>query len=166
MTLKESLEDLPNEKWVNAFGYDGIYEVSSLGRIKSLQREVNTRWGTPRIVKEKILKQCVRKAKNGRLDGLMVFLDKSRSCSKLIYQSFYPEVGFNKNECVMHINKDCLDNRIDNLKKVTRKKSKQTDMVKSVRTIISTSKNLKKAIKANKEFYKKQNLDYDKKRSE
>lgn len=147
------LDDLPNEKWVDAFGYDGIYEVSSLGRIKSLQREVNTRWGTPRIVEEKILKQSVRKAKNGRVDGLIVSLDKTKNSAKFIYQSFYPDVDFKKNECVMHINKDCLDNRIENLKKVTRKKSKKTDMVKSVRTIIATQKNLKKAIETNKDFY-------------
>ena len=105
---------------------------------KSLQREVNTRWGTPRIVQEKILKQSITKAENGRIEGLIVSLDKTKNSSKFIYQSFYPEVDFKKNECVMHINKDSLDNRIENLKKVTRKKSKQTDMVKSVRTIIAT----------------------------
>ena len=147
------LEDLPNEEWVDAFGYDGIYQVSSLGRVKSLQREVNTRWGTPRIVQEKILKQSITKAENGRIEGLIVSLDKTKNSSKFIYQSFYPEVDFKKNECVMHINKDSLDNRIENLKKVTRKKSKQTDMVKSVRTIIATPKNLEKAIETNKEFY-------------
>lgn len=147
------LEDLPNEKWVDAFGYDGIYEVSSLGRVKSLQREANTRWGTPRIVKEKILKQSLRKSKDGKIDGLIINLDKSKNPTKFIYQSFYPNVDFEENECVMHINKNCLDNRIENLKKVTRKKSKQTDMVKSVRTIIATPKNLKKASETKKEFY-------------
>lgn len=147
------LEDLPNEKWVDAFGYDGIYEVSNLGRVKSLQREANTRWGTPRIVEEKILKQSIRKVKNGRIDGLIVSLGKTKNSAKFIFQSFFPELDFLKNECVMHINKDCLDNRIENLKKVTRKKSKQTDMVKSARTIISTPKNLQKAVETNKDFY-------------
>ena len=75
---KLSLNDLPNEKWIDAFEYDGIYEVSSLGRIKSLQREVNTRWGTPRIVEEKILKQSIIKAKNGRIDGLVVTIFKKK----------------------------------------------------------------------------------------
>jgi uncharacterized protein (DUF983 family) len=147
------LEDLPNEKWIDAFCYDGIYEVSNLGRIKSLQREANTKWGTPRIVEEKILKQGIKKAKNGRIDGLLVSLDKTKNSAKFIYQSFFPDLDFLKNECVMHINKNCLDNRIENLKKVTRKKSKQTDMVKSVRTIISTPDNLNKANERNKEFY-------------
>ena len=145
---------LPNEKWIDAFEYDGIYEVSSLGRIKSLQREVNTRWGTPRIVEEKILKQSIIKAKNGRIDGLVVTIfKKGKQSGRFVFQSFYPKIDFLKNECVMHINKKCLDNRIENLKKVTRKKSKQTDMVKSARTIIATPNNLKKANETNKEFY-------------
>ena len=147
------LEDLENEIWVDAFGFDGIYEVSNLGRIKSLQREVNTRWGTPRLKEELILKQSVRKHKNGRVDGLIVTLDKSYNSSRFIFQSFFPNIDFLKNECVMHINKNCLDNRIVNLKKVTRKKSKQTDMVKSERTIVAVPKNLQKAELAKVEFY-------------
>ena len=110
-----------------------------------MQREVNTRWGTPRLKEELILKQSVRKHKNGRVDGLIVTLDKSYNSSRFIFQSFFPNIDFLKNECVMHINKNCLDNRIVNLKKVTRKKSKQTDMVKSERTIVAVPKNLQKA---------------------
>jgi hypothetical protein len=147
------LEDLPNEIWVDAFTYDGIYEVSNLGRVKSCRREVNTRWGTPRMKEEKILKQSIVKASNGRIDGLNVSLDKTVRPSRLIFQSFYPEVDFKKNECVMHINKNVLDNRIENLEKVTRKTSKNTDMVKSVRTILATPLNLAKAVEVNKEFY-------------
>lgn len=90
------LEDLENEIWVDAFGFDGIYEVSNLGRIKSLQREVNTRWGTPRLKEELILKQSVRKHKNGRVDGLIVTLDKSYNSSRFIFQSFFPNIDFLK----------------------------------------------------------------------
>jgi len=148
-----NLEDFTNEIWVDVFDYDGVYEVSNLGRFKSLQREANTRWGSTRTVQEKILKQSVRKAENGRIDGLQVYVGKTKNSAKFIFQSFFPEIDFKKNECVMHINKDCLDNRIENLKKVTRKKSKQNDMVKSIRTIIATPKNLQKAVETNKEFY-------------
>lgn len=143
------LEDLENEIWVDAFEFDGIYEVSNLGRIKSLQREVNTRWGTPRLKEELILKQSI-----GDSDNLTVsLLGKTKSVSRLIFNSFYPNVDFLENECVMHKNKKIMDNRLENLKKVTRKKSKQTDMVKSEKTIIATPKNLKKAAEAQKEFY-------------
>ena len=148
-----NIEDLPNEIWVDMFGFDGIYEVSNLGRIKSPQREINTRWGTPRIKKEIILKQSIIKKSTGRVDGLIITIDKSRNSAPLIFKSFYPEIEFEENECIMHINKNALDNRIENLKKVTRKISKNTDMKKSFRTILATPLNLSKAIEVNKEFY-------------
>jgi hypothetical protein len=149
-----TLKNFDGEVWVDAFEYDGIYEVSNLGRIKSLRRESNTRWGTPRIVHERILKQSIVKDKNGNIAGLNITIfKKTKNVSRFIFTSFYPEIDFEENECVMHKNKNLLDNRLDNLKKVTRKKSKQTDMDRSAKTIIATSKNIKKAIEANKEFY-------------
>jgi len=139
----KNIEDLENEIWVDAYGYDGIYEVSNLGRIKSLQREANTRWGTPRIVKEKILTQSIIRP-NGS-ESLIISLDKTYTSIRFIFNSFYPDEKFNKNECVMHINMNLLDNRICNLKKVTRVKSKKTDLIKSKKTIIATKKNIEKA---------------------
>lgn len=49
------LEDLPNEVWVDVYGYDGIYEVSNLGRVKSLERYVSNGRGGKMSVKERIL---------------------------------------------------------------------------------------------------------------
>ena len=43
------------KKWIDALGFDGIYEVSNYGRIKSLGRYVNIRNGQ-RWVKERIRK--------------------------------------------------------------------------------------------------------------
>lgn len=36
--LDIDLTDLPNEVWVSCFAYDGLYEVSNLGRVKSVDR--------------------------------------------------------------------------------------------------------------------------------
>lgn len=47
------------EEWRPVVGYEGLYEVSSLGRVRSLDRTVilgNTRKGTERKLKGKILK--------------------------------------------------------------------------------------------------------------
>lgn len=147
------IEDLENEVWIDILGYDGIYQASSLGRVKSLRREVNTRWGTPRIIEDRILKQNIIKAENGRVDGLIVWVDKTLRSARVIFKAFYPEVDFMENECVMHINKDVLDNRIENLAKATREVSKGVDMVKSVRTIIATPKNLQVAKELNKLYF-------------
>ena len=34
-----SLENLPNEEWRDVVGYEGLYQVSNLGRVKSLPRK-------------------------------------------------------------------------------------------------------------------------------
>ena len=36
-----SLEDMEGEIWKDVVGYEGIYQVSNLGRIKSLDKRVN-----------------------------------------------------------------------------------------------------------------------------
>ena len=36
-----SLEDLPNEEWRDVVGYEGLYQVSNMGRIKSLNTSKN-----------------------------------------------------------------------------------------------------------------------------
>lgn len=43
------------EIWKDIEGYEGMYQVSNLGRVKSLSRRCSTHWGT-RLVPEKILK--------------------------------------------------------------------------------------------------------------
>lgn len=147
------LDNLDGEEWVDVLGYDGQYEVSNLGRVKSLSREVNTRWGTPRLIKEKILKQTNR-IRRGYVDGLIINLgSKTYNVSKVIFTSFYPLVEFGLNECVMHKNKNLLDNRLINLVKTTRKTSKSFDMSKSKRTIKSIPLNLDKAQKSRYEYF-------------
>ena len=47
---------LMEEIWKDVVGYEGLYQVSSLGRVKSLERLVkNDNKGGFRLIKEKIL---------------------------------------------------------------------------------------------------------------
>ena len=55
-------EDLPGEVWVDAYGFDGIYEVSNKGRIRSLDRLIRHPNGE-RMMKGRILSQCKVKHK-------------------------------------------------------------------------------------------------------
>ena len=48
---KEIWKDIPN--------YEGFYQVSNLGRVKSLDKYVSYKDGRIRFYKSKILKQCI-----------------------------------------------------------------------------------------------------------
>lgn len=106
------LVDMPNEEWRDAYGYDGYYMVSNLGRIKSLKRWVQTsRHGF--YTKERIMKQVnnrgMRMIKTS-IDGIKI----GHNVSNLVANVFIrlKEEG----EVVIHKNKKPWDNRLCNLK--------------------------------------------------
>lgn len=112
------LDDLPGEIWVDAFGFDGVYEVSNMGRIKSLARWVSNGKS------ERKVKECIRKqslSKDGRLTCPFRIDNKKYSINipELIYKSFYNDISIGKNECIMHKNKLTSDNRLSNLRLVS-----------------------------------------------
>jgi len=59
-----SLQDLPGEIWKPITGFKDIYEISNLGRVKSLERTVNTGYNNKRTVRERILKSRLRDRRN------------------------------------------------------------------------------------------------------
>lgn len=58
-----SIDDLPNEIWKDIPNFKGMYQISNLGRVKSLQRfEIDNRHkGQLRIRYGRILKQATDK---------------------------------------------------------------------------------------------------------
>lgn len=119
----KNLDDLPGEIWVDALGFDGQYAVSNLGRIKTLQRFVNTHKGQRRV-SERILSQC--RVKDGRLTVVFSVNNQKTSInvSALIYLSFNLDEEYDVSKyCVMHKNKCKHDNRLFNLKIETISKS-------------------------------------------
>lgn len=70
-----SLDNLPGEEWKTILGYEGRYEASNMGRIKSLPKAITLHHGSTYKTKEKILSQrisddylFVALFKNGRKD--------------------------------------------------------------------------------------------------
>ncbi len=127
-----SLEDLENEIWIDALGFDGIYLVSNYGRIKSLSRYVNNGKGQ-RLIKERIRAQTL--SKDGRLTCPFSINNKtySNNVSQLIYLSFNYNTKLNiKTHCVMHKNKNQSDNRLENLKIETISKSHSVNFEKGL----------------------------------
>lgn len=103
------------ENWKPVEGYEGLYEVSDLGRVRSLPR-----MGTC----GKILKPCDRQSKKFNKKYLRVGLTKDgkvkwHSVHVLVAKAFIPNPD-NLPE-VDHINNDETDNRACNLQWITRK---------------------------------------------
>lgn len=120
--LNTNIEDLPNEIWVDAFGFEGYYEVSNLGRIKSVSnREV--RFGNQiRKLPIKIKKQTKSKVKtkSGKIDERLTCsfgvenVNTSINVPRMIYQSFFTNENI-EGKVISHKNRCPIDNRLSNL---------------------------------------------------
>ena len=112
---------MTEEVWRDVKGYEGLYQVSDQGRVKSLERTFIDKIGRERYVKERILKPSF----NGR-GYLFVNLyaggkPKMHKVHRLVCQSFHdnPENKLDVN----HINENKTDNRACNLEWSTRKEN-------------------------------------------
>ena len=104
---------MTKEVWRDIEGYEGLYQVSNMGRVKSLERKFPIWHGGERVQKERILKQAV--THNGYLRVTLYTGNKPKTLKvhRLVCQAFH-ENPDNKPQ-VNHINEDKTDNRACNL---------------------------------------------------
>ena len=103
------------EVWRDVPGYEGYYQASNLGRIKSLERKVEYNNQEDRILKEKIMK--LNPTSRGYIRISLCKKGRSRShfVHRLILSAFIGESNLQVN----HIDGVKTNNNIDNLEYVT-----------------------------------------------
>lgn len=111
------------EIWKPVIGYEGLYEVSNHGRVKSLDRIVKKSDGSKRTVNERILKVSI-----GTHGYLIVNLwhqgiKKNKKIHQLVAESFLNHTRCGMKLVVNHINFDRKDNRVENLEIVTNREN-------------------------------------------
>jgi hypothetical protein len=127
------LYNLTNEIWVDMFGFDGVYEVSNLGRIKSIARTVLKSNGVEMFVKERIRKQSLMK--DGRLscNASTNGINTTLNLQAIIYLSFNSKAEYDvTKQCVMHIDKLKSNNKLSNLKIESISKSHKVNFEKGL----------------------------------
>lgn len=109
------------EIWKDIDGYEGLYQVSNLGRIKSLSREVNHHWGDTLTLKEKILNPSLSKStgyyrvnlrKNGKTKTVYIHIIVANN----FIQKDYQLLGLHCN----HIDGIKSNNKLSNLEVITK----------------------------------------------
>lgn len=113
--MKNEIINLPGEIWKPVKGYVGLYEVSNLGRVRSLDRYVNT-MGGKRMIKGQIMKPRIRNkylSVNLAKEGIK----RDHAVHRLVAEAFIPNQE-NKPH-VNHIDFNIHNNRVDNLNWMT-----------------------------------------------
>ena len=113
------------EEWRDIKGYEGLYQVSNEGRVKSLDRIVtaNSRWGKTRkmMFKGRDVKQFI--GENGYFKVSLCKNGKpiSKDVHRLVYEAFNGKILDNMQ--VNHIDENKTNNTLSNLNLLTPKEN-------------------------------------------
>ena len=114
-----------SEVWKDVAGYEGVYQVSNLGRVRSVDRLVQYSDGRKYTYKGKMIKLAENKNRGGYLYVRLSHNQRKvlKSLHRLVAETFIENSG-NKPE-VNHIDGDKGNNKVSNLEWVTSKENSE-----------------------------------------
>lgn len=105
------------EEWRDIPGYEGMYQVSDQGRVKSLEKTVPNKWPRVCTYHEKVLKPNRNKQGYLRIHVCKLGEKKHLSIHRLVASAFLSE--YTEKKPVDHLNGICGDNRLSNIRMAT-----------------------------------------------
>ena len=103
-------ETLEGEKWVDLINTNGLYKISNLGRVKKTKTN-------------KLIQPYIKRKTYNWIKIRTKHFNIHASLHRLVYESFYGNIK-EGNE-VDHINSNSLDDRLENLKEVTKQENRR-----------------------------------------
>jgi hypothetical protein len=104
--MEEIFKDIP--------GYEGMYQVSNLGRVKSYDKKMKDKLGRFRTCHSKIISQC-----KGKRYLMVRLFQKTFNVHQLVAMAFLGHKPNGHNLAVDHINNNSLDNNLQNLQVIS-----------------------------------------------
>lgn len=128
---------MTEEIWRDVSGYEGLYQASNFGRVKSLEHYSKPNWnGAIMFIPEKILCSC----NNKQGYKIVSLCGKQYLLHRLIAKSFPDICGEWFENCVVHhINHNPEDNKAENLRVFSREEHSNYHRESSI-TIVKHSK--------------------------
>lgn len=94
-------------------GYAGIYEISNMGRVKSLSRVVERKDGNTRVTENRIILPFTTKAGYSQIVLCKDGVKKKHYIHRLVANAFLPNLSYLP--IINHKNENKKDNRVSNL---------------------------------------------------
>lgn len=133
------------EVWKDIYGYEGLYQVSNLGRVKSLAKYDRIGRYRTECIKSQVDNGNGYLVVNLKIDGIQ----KMSTVHRLVAESFIPNP--NNKRCINHIDGNKKNNNVNNLEWVTHSEN----MIHAVKHGLCNHRNGRKVlcVELNKVFY-------------
>lgn len=104
---------MKNEVWKDISGYEGYYQISNFGRIKSIKRTITRKDGKAKTFSPVMLKQNIGTTGYSYANLSQKGKAKSERAHRLVAEAF---IGNPENlPCINHIDENKTNNKVENL---------------------------------------------------